>query len=96
MPLRCCPGCCCENRSRPSPYDAQFAAFSRKSHDPGGHRPTGQLCDFGTLGSLSREAPRPAGIEVLWRQFLAVAVIGVVFLGLALLRFRKTAVTGVA
>jgi hypothetical protein len=30
------------------------------------------------------------------RQFLAVAVIGVVFLGLALLRFRKTAVTGVA
>ncbi len=39
---------------------------------------------------------RGAGIEVVWRQFLAVAVIGVLFLGLALLRFRKTAATGVA
>jgi ABC-2 type transport system permease protein len=39
---------------------------------------------------------RGAGIDVVWRQFLAVAVIGVVFLGLALLRFRKTAATGVS
>jgi ABC-2 type transport system permease protein len=32
---------------------------------------------------------RGAGLEVVWRQFLAVTVIGVLFLGLALLRFRK-------
>jgi ABC-2 type transport system permease protein len=32
---------------------------------------------------------RGAGLEVVWRQFLAVAVIGVLFLGLALLRFRR-------
>ena len=39
---------------------------------------------------------RGAGIDVVWRQFLAVAVIGVLFLGLSLLRFRKTAATGIA
>jgi ABC-2 type transport system permease protein len=32
---------------------------------------------------------RGAGIEVVWQHFLAVAVIGVLFLGLALQRFRK-------
>lgn len=32
---------------------------------------------------------RGAGVEVVWRHFLAVAVIGAFFLGLALLRFRK-------
>ena len=39
---------------------------------------------------------RGAGLEVVWRQFLAVAVMGVLFLALALRRFRKTAATGVA
>ena len=39
---------------------------------------------------------RGAGIDVVWPQFLSVAVIGALFLGLALLRFRKTAVAGVA
>ena len=37
---------------------------------------------------------RGAGFGVVWRDFLAVAAVGAVFLGLALLRFRK--VTGVA
>jgi ABC-2 type transport system permease protein len=32
---------------------------------------------------------RGAGLGVVWREFLAVAVIGALFLGLALLRFRK-------
>jgi ABC-2 type transport system permease protein len=34
---------------------------------------------------------RGAGIDIVWQQFLAVTVIGVVFLALALLRFRKVA-----
>ena len=34
---------------------------------------------------------RGAGIDIVWPQFLAVTVIGVVFLALALLRFRKVA-----
>jgi ABC-2 type transport system permease protein len=32
---------------------------------------------------------RGAGFDVVWRQFLAVALIGGLFLGLALLRFRR-------
>ena len=32
---------------------------------------------------------RGAGFEVVWPQFVIVALIGGVFLGLALLRFRK-------
>lgn len=37
---------------------------------------------------------RDAGLAVVWRDFVAVAVVGCLFLGLALLRFRKvTAVT---
>ena len=31
---------------------------------------------------------RGAGLDVVWPQFLAVAVIGALFLGLAILRFR--------
>ena len=38
---------------------------------------------------------RGAGIGVVWREFLAVAVIGVLFLGLALLRFRKVTAASV-
>ena len=34
---------------------------------------------------------RGAGFDVVWPQFLAVAAIGGVFLGLALLRFRSVA-----
>jgi ABC-2 type transport system permease protein len=33
---------------------------------------------------------RGAGIEVVWAQFVAVAVIGTVFFTVALRRFRKT------
>ncbi len=36
---------------------------------------------------------RGAGLEVIWRQFLAVAVMGVLFLALALRRFRKMTAT---
>ena len=36
---------------------------------------------------------RGAGLEVVWRQFLAVAVMGVLFLALALRRFRKMTAT---
>ncbi len=37
---------------------------------------------------------RGAGLDIVWRDFLAVASVGVLFLGLALLRFRRvTAVT---
>jgi ABC-2 type transport system permease protein len=35
---------------------------------------------------------RGAGLEVVWPQFLAVALIGVLFLGLAVLRFRSVVV----
>jgi ABC-2 type transport system permease protein len=31
---------------------------------------------------------RGAGLDVVWPQFLAVAVIGALFLGMAILRFR--------
>ena len=34
---------------------------------------------------------RGAGLDVVWLQFLAVALIGGLFFGLALLRFRKVA-----
>jgi len=33
---------------------------------------------------------RGAGLDVVWPQFLAVAVIGALFFGLAILRFRST------
>jgi ABC-2 type transport system permease protein len=33
---------------------------------------------------------RGAGLEVVWREFLAVAVIGALFFGFAILRFRST------
>jgi ABC-2 type transport system permease protein len=33
---------------------------------------------------------RGAGLNVVWPQFLALAMIGVVFFGVALNRFRKT------
>jgi ABC-2 type transport system permease protein len=33
---------------------------------------------------------RGAGLDVVWPQFLALALIGVVFFGIALARFRKT------
>ena len=36
---------------------------------------------------------RGAGFAVVWRQFVAVALIGGLFLGLALFRFRKVAAT---
>ena len=36
---------------------------------------------------------RGAGFDVVWRQFVAVAMIGAVFFGLALLRFRSVAST---
>jgi ABC-2 type transport system permease protein len=36
---------------------------------------------------------RGAGLEVVWREFLAVAVVGALFLGLALLRFRRMTAT---
>ena len=36
---------------------------------------------------------RGAGIGVVWRQFLVVALVGAVFLGLALLRFRRVVAT---
>ena len=32
---------------------------------------------------------RGAGLDVVWPQFLAVAVIGALFFGLAILRFRS-------
>ena len=38
---------------------------------------------------------RGAGFDVVWRQFAIVALIGVLFLGLALLRFRKVTVNAV-
>ena len=37
---------------------------------------------------------RGAGIDLVWRDFLEVGVVGSLFFGLALLRFRK--VTGIA
>jgi ABC-2 type transport system permease protein len=37
---------------------------------------------------------RGAGFAVVWRQFVIVALIGGVFLGLALLRFRKVSAAG--
>jgi ABC-2 type transport system permease protein len=33
---------------------------------------------------------RGAGLSVVWPQFIALAVIGAVFFGIALARFRKT------
>jgi ABC-2 type transport system permease protein len=36
---------------------------------------------------------RGAGLEVVWPQFLATAVIGVFFFGGALVRFRKAITT---
>jgi ABC-2 type transport system permease protein len=38
---------------------------------------------------------RGAGIDIVWPQFLAVTAIGVVFLALALLRFRKVTAAAV-
>ena len=37
---------------------------------------------------------RGAGLDVVWPQFLAVAVIGALFFGLAILRFRSVVVQG--
>jgi ABC-2 type transport system permease protein len=39
---------------------------------------------------------RGAGIEVVWPQFLAVAVIAALFFGLALLRFRRAMAAGIS
>jgi ABC-2 type transport system permease protein len=39
---------------------------------------------------------RGAGLEVVWRDFLAVVAVGVLFLGLALLRFRRVTAVAVA
>jgi ABC-2 type transport system permease protein len=38
---------------------------------------------------------RGAGIDVVWPQFLAVALIGGLFCGLAILRFRSVAAQAV-
>jgi len=38
---------------------------------------------------------RGAGIAVVWREFVIVALIGGLFLGLALLRFRKATANAV-
>jgi ABC-2 type transport system permease protein len=38
---------------------------------------------------------RGAGFTVVWREFLIVALIGGLFLALALLRFRRVASTAV-
>jgi ABC-2 type transport system permease protein len=35
---------------------------------------------------------RGAGLEVVWSEFLAVAIMGALFFGLALLRFRAVSV----
>jgi ABC-2 type transport system permease protein len=38
---------------------------------------------------------RGAGLAIVWPEFVIVALIGVLFLGLALLRFRKVTVNAV-
>jgi len=39
---------------------------------------------------------RGAGLDVVWPQFLVVAVVGGLFLGLSLVRFRKVASAAIA
>jgi len=48
-----------------------------------------RLAFLGMLAFAQAILYRGAGFLVVWRQFLIVAVIGRVFLGLALFRFRR-------
>jgi len=56
----------------------------------GGSTPRESMPRFAQDAMLAMPSFRGAGIDVVWPQFLALAVIGAVFFAISLNRFRRT------